>query len=49
VPHDEFRSRTAPDFIDLLRSDHGRGVIIDARGMLDRAAVERQGVDYWTL
>jgi UDP-N-acetyl-D-galactosamine dehydrogenase len=49
VPHDEFRSRTVPDFVDLLRNDHGRGIVIDVRGMLDRAAVEAQGVDYWRL
>jgi UDP-N-acetyl-D-galactosamine dehydrogenase len=49
VPHDEFRSRAAGDFVDLLRPDHGRGVLIDVRGMLDRAAVEARGVAYWCL
>ncbi|HEV8143993.1 MAG TPA: nucleotide sugar dehydrogenase [Methylomirabilota bacterium] len=49
VPHDEFRSRRVTDFIDLLRTDRGRGVLIDVRGMLDRAAVEAHGVAYWCL
>ena len=49
VPHDEFRSRTVPDFVDLLRVDNGGGVLIDVRGMLDRAAVTEQRVAYWCL
>ena len=49
VPHDEFRTRPLQDFTDLLRADHGGGVLIDVRGMLDRAAVEKQGVAYWCL
>jgi UDP-N-acetyl-D-galactosamine dehydrogenase len=49
VPHDEFRSRTVADFVDLLRADHGGGVLVDVRGMLDRAAVEGQGATYWCL
>jgi len=48
VPHDEFRSRAVRDFVDLLRADRG-GVLIDVRGMLDRAAVEAHGVAYWCL
>ncbi len=49
VPHDEFRSRTVADFIDLLRADHGGSVLVDVRGMLERASVEAQGVAYWRL
>jgi len=49
VPHDEFRSRSTVDFIGLLRADHGGGVLVDVRGMLDRAAVEARGVAYWCL
>jgi UDP-N-acetyl-D-galactosamine dehydrogenase len=49
VPHDEFRSRTVPDFVDLLRVDNGGGVLIDVRGMLNRAAVTEQRVAYWCL
>jgi UDP-N-acetyl-D-mannosaminuronate dehydrogenase len=49
VPHDDFRSRSVTDFVDLLRTDRGRGVLIDVRGMLDRAAVEAHGVAYWCL
>lgn len=49
VPHDEFRRRTVADFIDLLRADHGGSVLVDVRGMLDRASVELQGVAYWRL
>ena len=49
VPHDEFRSRAVGDFVDLIRPDHGRGVLIDVRGMLDRAAAEARGVAYWCL
>src|SRR5207302_979982 len=29
VAHDEFRSRDVTDFVDLLRTDHGTGVIVD--------------------
>jgi UDP-N-acetyl-D-glucosamine/UDP-N-acetyl-D-galactosamine dehydrogenase len=49
VPHDEFRSRTVADFVDLLRVDNGGGVLIDVRGMLNRAAVTSQRVAYWCL
>jgi UDP-N-acetyl-D-mannosaminuronate dehydrogenase len=49
VPHDEFRTRALADFLELLRADNGGGVIVDVRGMLDRAAVEAQGVAYWCL
>jgi UDP-N-acetyl-D-galactosamine dehydrogenase len=49
VPHDEFRSRTVREFVDLLRTDRGRAILIDIRGMLSREAVEAQGVDYWRL
>jgi UDP-N-acetyl-D-galactosamine dehydrogenase len=49
VPHDEFRSRTVADFVDLLRIDNGGGVLIDVRGMLNRAAVTSQRVAYWCL
>jgi UDP-N-acetyl-D-galactosamine dehydrogenase len=49
VPHDEFRSRTVADFVDLLRVDNGGGVLIDVRGMLNRAAVTEQRVAYWCL
>ena len=48
VPHDEFRSRSVGDFVDLLRADSG-GILIDVRGMLARAAVEARGVAYWCL
>ena len=49
VPHDEFRSRAVDDFVGLLRADHGAGVLVDVRGMLDRASVEARGVAYWRL
>jgi UDP-N-acetyl-D-galactosamine dehydrogenase len=49
VPHDEFRSRGVADFVDLLRSDHGGGVIVDVRGILSRAVVEAHGIAYWSL
>jgi len=49
VAHDEFCSRSVVDFVDLLRPDNGGGVLIDVRGMLDRASVEAQGVAYWCL
>ena len=49
VPHDEFRARRVADYLGLLREDHGRGVIVDVRGILDRTAVEAQGVAYWCL
>jgi UDP-N-acetyl-D-galactosamine dehydrogenase len=48
VPHDEFRSRSVGEFVDLLRVDSG-GILIDVRGMLGRAAVEAHGVAYWCL
>ena len=48
VPHDEFRSRSVAEFVDLLRVDSG-GILIDVRGMLGRAAVEAHGVAYWCL
>ena len=48
VPHDEFRSRSVGDFVDLLRADSG-GILIDVRGMLARAAVEARGIAYWCL
>ena len=35
--------------LELLRPDHGGGVLIDVRGMLDRAAAEARGVAYWCL
>jgi UDP-N-acetyl-D-galactosamine dehydrogenase len=49
VAHDEFRSRDVADFVDLLRTDHGAGVIVDVRGMLPRHAVEARGASYWRL
>jgi UDP-N-acetyl-D-galactosamine dehydrogenase len=49
VPHDEFKVRPLVDFLDLLRSDNGGGVVIDVRGMLDRDAVEARGIAYWCL
>jgi UDP-N-acetyl-D-galactosamine dehydrogenase len=48
VPHDEFRSRSVAGFVDLLGTPKG-GVLVDVRGMLDRAAVEAHGVAYWCL
>jgi UDP-N-acetyl-D-galactosamine dehydrogenase len=49
VCHDEFRARPVADFVELLRSDNGGGVLIDVRGMLARSAVEAHGVAYWCL
>ena len=49
VPHDEFRLREPAAFLDLLRGDNGGGVLVDVRGMLNRAAVEARGVAYWCL
>jgi UDP-N-acetyl-D-galactosamine dehydrogenase len=49
VPHDEFRARRVADYVGLLRDDHGRGVLVDVRTILDRAEVEAQGVTYWCL
>jgi UDP-N-acetyl-D-galactosamine dehydrogenase len=49
VPHDEFRGRPVADFVRLLRADNGGGVLIDVRGMLDRAAVTSRGIAYWCL
>jgi UDP-N-acetyl-D-galactosamine dehydrogenase len=49
VPHDEFRGRPVGDFVRLLRADNGGGVLIDVRGMLDRAAVTSHGIAYWCL
>ncbi len=49
VPHDEFRSRTVTQFVDLLRDDNGSGVLVDVRGMLDGEAVTRHKVAYWCL
>ena len=49
VPHDEFRSRNVREFVDLLRTDRGRGILVDVRGILSREAVEAQSVNYWRL
>jgi UDP-N-acetyl-D-galactosamine dehydrogenase len=49
VPHDAFTSRSADEFVALLRHGHGGRVLVDVRGVVSRHAAESRGVAYWCL
>jgi UDP-N-acetyl-D-galactosamine dehydrogenase len=49
VAHDAYKAFTADDFGRICTNGHGRGVIIDVKSQLDRAAIEREGLLYWAL
>ncbi|HUE84641.1 MAG TPA: nucleotide sugar dehydrogenase [Vicinamibacterales bacterium] len=49
VAHDAFTSRSADEFVALLREGHGGRVLVDVRGIIPRQAAESRGVAYWCL
>jgi len=49
VAHDAYRPFTPADFRRLCGNGNGRGVVIDVKAQLDRAAIEREGLVYWAL
>jgi UDP-N-acetyl-D-glucosamine/UDP-N-acetyl-D-galactosamine dehydrogenase len=49
VAHDAYTAFTPGDFGRFCANGHGRGVIIDVKSQLDRAAIEREGLLYWAL
>ncbi len=50
VAHDSFKSLTAADFDAMFKkTDNGKKVLIDIKGLLDRKAYESAGYNYWRL
>lgn len=48
--HDAFRSLSADDLAGMFAHEDGqRGVLVDVKGIFDRAACERAGLTYWRL
>ena len=50
VAHDAFRSLTAADLNRLFKkTENGKKVLVDIKGLLDRKAYEAAGYNYWRL
>jgi len=49
VAHDAFRVIGPADLNHLCRNGKGSGVVCDVKSLLDRAAIEAQGLIYWSL
>ena len=49
VAHQQFRAFGVEQLAEICARNSGHGVIIDVRGILDRAAVEAAGLRYWSL
>ncbi len=50
VAHDAFRSLTAADLDRLFKkTENGKKVLVDIKGLLDRKAYEAAGYNYWRL
>lgn len=50
VAHDAFRSLTAADLDRLFKkTENGKKVLVDIKGLLDRKAYEAAGYHYWRL
>lgn len=49
VPHHSFRVRPVQEFLRLLDSANGPGVLIDVKGALALSSAERENVLYWRL
>jgi len=49
VAHNAFAEITPQQLKDLCRNGNGAGVVMDVKGVLTRAAVEKVGLGYWSL
>ena len=49
VPHRAFREKSPEEYLALLKTDAGSGVLVDVKGVLPGAIVEQAGVLYWSL
>jgi len=49
VPHRVFREKSPEEYLALLKTDAGSGVLVDVKGVLPGAIVEQAGALYWSL
>jgi UDP-N-acetyl-D-galactosamine dehydrogenase len=49
VPHRAFREKRPEEYLALLKTDAGSGVLVDVKGVLPGAIVEQAGALYWSL
>jgi UDP-N-acetyl-D-glucosamine/UDP-N-acetyl-D-galactosamine dehydrogenase len=49
VPHRVFREREPEEYLRLLKTEGGSGILVDIRGVLPRESVEKDRVVYWSL
>jgi UDP-N-acetyl-D-galactosamine dehydrogenase len=49
VAHDQFRERYTPAALRQLCCNDGCGVVVDVKSILNREAIEGQGLRYWSL
>jgi UDP-N-acetyl-D-galactosamine dehydrogenase len=49
VAHDQFRERFTPAGLKQVCCNDGCGVVVDVKSVLNREAVEGQGMRYWSL
>jgi len=49
VAHDQFRERFTPAALKQLCCSEDCGVVVDVKSVLDRSAIEAQGLKYWCL
>jgi UDP-N-acetyl-D-galactosamine dehydrogenase len=49
VAHEAYRSLTPARFRELTRRSNNQGVVVDVKSLLDRSALEAEGLSYWSL